>query len=514
MAQRVLGIDLGAHAVKVAELEVGFRTATLAHLGTVDVVPDVGDVTGRSLEALGKLPAPGEGDGVAFGIPGERVLLRLLNVPATDAKKLQALIGNELADDIPWELEEVTYDHQILGEPAGKALVVATRSQDLREVLERLAALRIEPRNLLVSPLAYAHLVRRVRPIGTVVVLDLGHLRTNLCVVHDGRALAGRTISRAGHQLTEALRQGLQVGYDEAERIKEAHGVVSSQPDELPAHERPVAEMLGRALAPLVREIKQSLWVYGAQLKCRPEALFVCGGTSLLRGLDGYLAAETGLPVERLSAASDPELPETGLTAEGEAVGTLAVSLALGFGRRGELDFRQGEFAFKKTSSIFRDKLWQFVAAGVTVLLFAALGSYASLYALRKEEAALQLRLRRATREVFGEVMTNPKKVSRALRSGAKASGGAIPSKSAMDVFELISNNVPSAKAVKLDVTRLDIKPGKAYLTGTADSRSAIGEVVKALKDVKCFSDVATGTISEVGGEKKQFSLTITTSCF
>ena len=38
-------------------------------------------------------------------LPGDRVLLRLLDVPAVDPRKLQAVVANELADDLPWEME-------------------------------------------------------------------------------------------------------------------------------------------------------------------------------------------------------------------------------------------------------------------------------------------------------------------------------------------------------------------------------------------------------------------------
>ena len=78
----------------------------------------------------------------------------------------------------------------------------------------------------------------------------------------------------------------------------------------------------------------------------------------------------------------------------------------------------------------------------------------------------------------------------------------------------MLSKGIPGGDKVKLDLNRLDIKPGKTYLKGTADSRSAVDDIVTALEKNDCFSQIAKGKISNVSEGKKQFSLTITTKCF
>jgi len=78
----------------------------------------------------------------------------------------------------------------------------------------------------------------------------------------------------------------------------------------------------------------------------------------------------------------------------------------------------------------------------------------------------------------------------------------------------MISSQIPAADKVKLDITRLDIKSGKTFIKGTANSRSEIGEIIKSLKAVPCFDEVAAGKVSEVAEEKKSFSVTIKTNCF
>jgi type IV pilus assembly protein PilM len=511
MAQRVLGIDLGAHSVKVAEVEVGFNLARLVHLWTVPVPQEPGPSLARALVALKGMARPQGGiDEVAVGVPGDRVLLRLLEIPFSEAKKVAPIVGHELADDLPWELESVVYDHAVLPVGAGKILAAAARSEDIKALLAELSSLKLEPRALPISPLSYGGVVRRLEGMETVLCCDVGHLRTNLCLLAGGRVLAARTISRGGHHVTEAIRQCLQLSYAEAEAYKEREAELR-----LDEPAPPLQAALTAANAPLLREIGLTVGLQGAKLGVRPERVLLCGGGSLLRGLDGYLSAGLGLPVEpiRLDLAAKGA-PGADLPPAGQALGALALSLALEAGGRNRLDLRRGEFAYHTDTSLFRDKLITIAVSAVLVLVFAALNAFMSLRALREEEKSLTLQLKRATQMVFGETMVNPAKVSRQVKQGARAVASGIPQRTAFDILHMLSTEAPPAAKVKLDITRLEIKPGKTYVKGTADSRSAVDDIVKQLEKNKCFSKIATGTISEVSEGKKQFSLTMDTPCF
>jgi hypothetical protein len=182
-------------------------------------------------------------------------------------------------------------------------------------------------------------------------------------------------------------------------------------------------------------------------------------------------------------------------------------------GRRG-LDLRQGDFAYTTDTSLFREKLVTVAVSVVLVLVFVALNAFMSLYALRKEEKLLKAQLKRASQAVFGEPLTNPRKVSSRVKRGSRPAASGIPDRSAFDILNMISRNVPASKKLKLDIARMDIKPGKTFIKGTADSRTQIGGMVKALEAVECFTNVTSGKISEVAQEKKQFTLTIDTDCF
>ena len=517
MAQRVLGIDLGSHTIKVAEVEVGFRATRLVHLKTFGVPSGPEPCLERSLSALGQMGAVSDQfDMVAVGMPGDSYLYRVFEMPFTDQRKVAAVVANQLADDIPWELEDVVYDHYSLEEPAGKVLAVAARSKEVSYLLERLGALDIDPRNLPPAPLAYGQLIRSLEPEEPVLVVDLGHQRTNVSFSKAGRPLAARTLSRGGHQITEAFQQAFHLSYHEAEQVKEQRAFVASA--EAMDGQDPVAQSIATvtrdALELLARELRLTVGLFSSQLGVRPTRVFICGGTSLMQGMDQFVAAELQLPCERLNLTAVPDFQISNVTEDGQTVGALAMALCLEQGGRQGLDLRQGEFSYRTDQSVFREKLLTLAVSTVLILVFLVANAIASAVALRKEERILKAQLKKTSRVVFGKVMTNPRKVSRLVKKGALSATAGIPVKTAFDVLNMISSQIPDSEKVKLDITRLDIKAGKTYIKGTANSRSEIGAIINSLKAVPCFDKVAPGKVSEVAEGKKSFSVTFSTTCF
>ena len=527
MAQMVLGIDLGSHSVKVARLEVGMRKVAVAHLETLPVPSGPEPQLTRSLDALQGLELPENGvDLVTVGLPGDKVLQRLFEIPITDVRRLAAVVENELADDIPWDIEDVLFDHAAVPQLPGQVMVVATRSESVGEVIQACDSLEMTPRNIPPAPLSYGPLLQRGDVEGVTLVADIGHNLTNLCLISEGKAITARTISRGGFHLTEAIRRAFQISFEEAEEIKEREAQLApADAESLDPRRRALAKLAREALEPLVRQMRLTLGVLGGKLGHAPDRILICGGTSLLPGMEQHLATELGVPCQRMVLDQDPNMSVGGMDRDAQALGALSLGLCLQQGGRTGLDLRQGEYAFRTDSSIFREKLVTLAVSTVLILIFLTLNALSSLYSLQQEDKVLRKQLRLATRSVFGEVISSPNKVSRMIRRGSGVSGEVIPEKSAFDLLNIFSRKIPVSMegetdkkgkpvALNLDIARLDIKQEKTLMSGTADSRSQIDTIVKAIQTDSCVSKVTQGKISTVAEEKKQFSLTIYTECF
>jgi general secretion pathway protein L len=541
MAHKILGIDLGAWSVKVAELEAGFRVTKLIGLYEKPLLPrEEGETDlARAARTLGELIAEHklEPEMCATTLGGEATI-RLIRLPLADPKKIDQVLGYELESQILGDLEGLVWDSVIAGQSAPgqtDVIAVAAPREEVRALVDALAAVNAEPRVVGAAALSYAALRGRAfvaDDAAPQLVLDFGHRHTHACVVAGGRVAFARHIPRGGEDVTRALGEAFKMSELDAEGAKhrQAFVLAPGQVAETPSHRR-VDECVREALRPLIRELRQTLAAYRAGGGAAPERVLMTGGAARLRGLREYLEVELGLPLAPLALdAADPFVAPT-LQGHASLVDELPAQ-ALGMALAAaapvpQVNLRKGDLAYRSDYSYLRGKAGYLAAAILAVLMFAAVNAAASLRGLRKEADALEARLKRDTAELFGQPRTDARQVSEELRKGPHAEGAPqIPQLSAYDVLDEISRHVPPADKVKLDITELDIKPKKVFLRGTAESAAQVDDLAASLEKIECFEKVEKGKISSVTArpsgdnpkddkaqELKQFTLNINTTC-
>lgn len=552
MAHNILGIDLGSWSVKVVELSAGFRQSHLTGLYERPLVEAVeGDtpLSRAARTAAAIIAEEGlEAEMFATSLGGEATL-RLLSLPFADPKKIQQVLGYELESQILGELEELVYDSLVAttrvgadGTSTTNVIAVAAAKAAVREHIEALQAVGIEPRVVGAAALSYAALRGHayVSQGETVAIVDCGHRHTNVCVLREGVVLFARAIPRGGEDVTLALADGFRLSPAEAEAAKHERACLAPPKASFasPAHER-VDACVRAALRPLWRELKQTLAAFRAAGETGPERVLVTGGAARLQGMVEQLELELGLPVARLALlADDPFLdvavvervrredPSTTTELPAQALG-LALAAAAPVP---QVNLRRGELSYRTDYSYLRGKVKYLAGAVLAILAFAALNAGASLRAMHKEGDALEARLRRETMALFGEARLDGKAVSEELRNGPKGGAPPIPTLTAYDVLDEISRHVPPPERGKLDIQELDIKPKKIYLKGTVETAAQFDELVTELHKIECFDRIEKGKLSIVteppSGDRsgddesdskprelKQFTLNITSTC-
>ena len=303
MAHTITGIDLGSWSVKFSVFDVGFRRVRL-HASFEEIVPPgEAPLAERQAEALragvARLPSQST---IHMALPGEMLALRVLDLPFSDARKVDQVVGYELEGQIMYDLSEVVMDHVILSaaktgesEPAGsRALAVAARSEAVAAFLASLKQCGVEPRTLYPTPIVYHALLAEERapaetaPTGVRLFIDVGHQRSQLCFLRGDEAVFGRTGSHAGEELTLALvrASGDKWTWAQAEQAKQMHGCVPSRarPPATSA-QRQLGAVLQEALAPFLRDLRQTLASFRAQNKEPVQTILLAGGGSRLQGL-------------------------------------------------------------------------------------------------------------------------------------------------------------------------------------------------------------------------------------
>jgi general secretion pathway protein L len=521
MAHVVTGIDLGAHAVKFVLIEVGFRTMRL--LSSFEEVVPAGEAPlferqGEALQiGLARLPA----ESIPYmALPGEMLAVRALDLPFTDARKIEQVVGFELEGQIVHALGDVVFDH-VVCKARGEGSTVLAAAARIDEVSDLLAALSVrgaEPRSLFAAPVVYQSLFweDRTAPVAEPscrMLVDIGHRRTNVCFLRQGEAVYARTITRGGETLTAAVAAAFQCGLDRAERAKREEGFLST------AERRPqgpipqrMDQVLREALAPLLRELRQTLASFRAREKTPVETVLLTGGSAALGGLPEFLAEELALPVTPYAPEAGPTMADPPPGAPGPGRYALASAIAWAGARGGkELDLRRGPFQYRASFSVLRQKAAHLGALAAALVICATIDGSMALARLNKQEESLQAQLKLATTELFGEPRMDAKAVSTLLKKGFREDMAPLPKATAYDLLGGLSKRIPSS--ITVDITDLDIRPKKVTIRGTIDSAASVDEVVSQLKQIDCFEEIGKGPITEVSGGSKQFILNISSKC-
>jgi general secretion pathway protein L len=522
MPHTIVGIDLGAHAVKFVMVEAGFRQSRI--LGSfAEPVADgelpFAERQGQALrQGLTRLPD----DATLFvALPGEQLAVRLLDLPFTDPRKVDQVVGYELEGQIVHALSDVVFDHALLktpGNDGASVLAVAAKTDDVAVFVADLGGLGVDPRALYAGPVVYQSLfVDDQREEGTLpacrALIDIGHQRTNVCVLQGSETFLARTVLRGGAALTATIARAYQCDAVRATEIKHHYGFVSSA--RRPA-EGEVARQLDaisrEALAPLLREIRQTLASARARTRTPVETVLLTGGTAALTGLAEYLEEELEVPVSVWSGADNVTVPPLEASPPTEVETRFALASAIAWaGARGrkEIDLRRGPFVYRASFSILRQRAVHLGALAAALFISIAVDTGIALSRLGKERDRLQAQLKSATQELFGEPRLDGRQVATLLKRSFKDEMAPIPKATAYDLLDEISRKVPAREQIKLDITEIDIRPKKVFIKGTVDSAGAVDEMVTKLKEIEWFDEITKGPISEVSGGAKSFTLTI-----
>jgi general secretion pathway protein L len=526
MAQTILGLDLGARAVKAVLLESayrGFRVAGHAEVPLEPATEGGPSLRQRQATALGRLLAE-QGwpvDACVAVLPGATVASHVVTLPFTDPRRIEQTIGFEVEGQIPYELAEAAWDWQPLGErgEATDLWVGVAPREELLGLLAVLSEAGLDPSLVVPAAPALATLLgpgvlEAPASPGVEAVLDLGEERTQLCLATGGRLEAARTVALGAGGLARAMARDLDVTEAEAARLllAEAGGEPLTGPLAALAAEPRAAEALRRALVPLVRELRATLRAWHARVGPRQVTrLWLAGGLARLTGLAELLAGEVDGPVLPLALA--PPAAE-GLSPEAAPAMALALAAALRGhlgGRAGRLNLRRGDASYTRDFEHLRGKVARLGVAAGLVLLLAVASSGVKVFALSRQEAQLDKVMCDAQTRILGKCFGNYEEALSVLR-GRGTPGAAIPKTSAVDVLADLSTRTPDGVALRYD--RIDVTDRKLHLQGATDTAENVDKVVEALKGSRCFADArAAGVRKRSSDGKFEFSVDAGLTC-
>ena len=342
MAKKFLTLNIGATNVALAEYESAARgSLTLLRYGVAQLAAPIDGGNAETILAPALMEIvrttgirPGK---VSLALAGQMVFPKFAAVPmAGGAEKFEQMVRNEIEQNIPFPIDEMVCDRQVLGDTEGgdkSVMIVAAKVDQVEAVCDAVASAGFSPELVDVAPIALTNAVRAARPDeadGCLVILDIGARTTSLVIV-EGDKLYNRSIPVAGNAITKEISAALGCSLEEAEQVKFEKGYVSVggvTEDEDEVADR-VSKVCRAVMTRLNAEISRSINFYRSQQQGgTPAKLYLTGGTSLLPQADQFFAESLGIEVELFNPfeaiAAGPAVDADALASDAALLGVTA----------------------------------------------------------------------------------------------------------------------------------------------------------------------------------------------
>jgi type IV pilus assembly protein PilM len=303
----LVGLDIGASSVKAIQLKRAGRGFELVHLGIAPIPPET-IVDGVIMDANAVISAVNQiytehaikTKEVAVAVSGHSVIVKKIRMAQMKEEELRESIRWEAEQHIPFEIDDVNIDFQIIGAPTPESqemevLLVAVKKDIVNDYQNIITGAGLTAMVVDVDAFALenAYTVSyEVKPNEVVALINVGAAVMTINILKSGVSTFTRDSVFGGNRYTEAIQKNLALSYDQAEKLKMGQNVESYTFEQA---EPIIQEVNGE----LVGEIRRSFDFFRSSTQDEQiHKLFVSGGSAHLPGLLESLSQSLEMPGE------------------------------------------------------------------------------------------------------------------------------------------------------------------------------------------------------------------------
>ncbi|MCP3984871.1 MAG: type IV pilus assembly protein PilM [bacterium] len=312
-SKSIVGLDIGSSSVKAVELVVRNKGIELQHVGVAPLPPEA-IVQGAFLNSGAIVDAIAQAidtagiktKNVATAVSGHSVIVKKISLPVMTRDELEESIRWEAEQYIPFDINEVNLDFQILesGEVEGQmdVLLVAVKKDLIDDYVQVISEAGLTASVVDVAAFAVENAYETnydPNPNEVVALVNIGAQVVSINIVDHGVPAFTRDVSTGGNAYTEEIQKALSVGWEEAERLKIGGGPGEESQEVVPQE---VEKAMRSITETVLGEISRSLDFFSATAaEARIGKVVLSGGGCLVSGLDAAFQGKTNLPVEMLN---------------------------------------------------------------------------------------------------------------------------------------------------------------------------------------------------------------------
>jgi len=303
----LVGVDVGSSAVKVVQLREVKGVFHLVNLGSAPLpaeaivdnsIMDSSAVVDVLRDLFSGLKIKTKN--VATSISGHAVIIRKITMPMMTEEELESSIHWEAEQYIPFEINEVFLDFQILGTSADdpsqmNVMLVAAKKDFVNDYLAVFREAGLNPIVVDVDSFAVENMCEMNYGFGEdeiAALLNVGASAMNINVLKGGESVFTRDVQVGGNLFNEELQKRLGLGSQAAEQVKMGEAVEG-------VDAAVVEETIKDASETMAQEAQRSLDFFSATSSDEKiEKVLLTGGMSSVPTVVNSMRDRLGIPVE------------------------------------------------------------------------------------------------------------------------------------------------------------------------------------------------------------------------
>jgi type IV pilus assembly protein PilM len=305
--RETVGLDIGASSVKAVQLIPVRGGHELVRLGIAPLHPETivdGVImdSGTVITAIQQIFTENQikSKDVVVAVSGHSVIVKKIKVSRMKPEELEEQIPFEAEQYVPYAIEDVNLDFQILESTNLEAnemdvLLVAVKKDIINDYLSIISTAGLEAVVVDVDAFALQNAIEiayEMEKSQVVGLVNLGGAVMNINILQGGMSEFTRDSALGGNRYTESIQKMLGLSYEQAESLKLGEEVDGRTYEDA----RPAIEMVNTELA---GEIRRSFDFFRSSSHSDTiHRVLVSGGCARLPGLVEYLSENLEIPCE------------------------------------------------------------------------------------------------------------------------------------------------------------------------------------------------------------------------
>lgn len=306
---QLVGLDIGSKAIKVALISEKKKGLTLERFGMLEIAPGLieegtikePESVADMLRQLFKTYGIKERN-VAISIGGYSVIVKKINVQTMTEEQLQDTIHFEAEQYIPFDINDVNLDFQILGESEQASnhmsvLLVAAKKEMINDYISLTHLAGLNPCIIDVDAFALQNIFEANYDFENenVALIDIGASKTSLNILKGNNSVFMRDVSLGCGQINQKIVSMIDCSFEEAELIKFGEKTDKISPEDL-------SEIASSIVSDWCTEIRRALdFFYSTYPDDQIKQIIISGGGGNINEFRELLSAETSAEVKTIN---------------------------------------------------------------------------------------------------------------------------------------------------------------------------------------------------------------------